>query len=124
MAGGSAYPSMRSVAGPSSAANAANGIMADLMAAGGPLNSSNNNNNNNNNMQGVNHSAGGSGCLGGSAGLTSSSLFSALQQEVAEETRLAALNAMTQRLMTTLEGKVGPSFMTPVPPTLLNFRTT
>lgn len=107
MAGGSAYPSMRSVAGPSSATNA-NGIMADLMAVSGPLNSSNNNNNNNNNnnMQGVNHSAGGSGCLSGTAGLTSSSLFSALQQEVAEETRLAALNAMTQRLMTTLEGKL------------------
>ena len=109
MTSGSAYPSMRSVAGPSSAASAANGIMADLMAASGQMvhsNSSGNNNNNNNNMQGGsgNHVAGSSAaCLSGS-GLTSSSLFSALQQEVAEETRLAALNAMTQRLMTTLEG--------------------
>ncbi len=107
MASGSAYPSMRSIAGPSSATNAANGIMADLMAASGQMGHSNSsNNNNNNNMQGGsgNHVAGSNAaCLSGS-GLTSSSLFSALQQEVAEETRLAALNAMTQRLMTTLEG--------------------
>ncbi len=100
LAGGSAYPSMRSTAGPSSGvSNAANGLMADLMA--GATNGSNNNNNNNNNMQGGSGSS--TSCLSGS-GLTSSSLFNALQQEVAEETRLAALNAMTQRLMTSLEG--------------------
>ncbi|XP_046439847.1 protein bric-a-brac 1-like isoform X2 [Daphnia pulex] len=99
LAGGSAYPSMRSTAGPSSGvSNAANGLMADLMA--GATNGSNNNNNNNN-MQGGSGSS--TSCLSG-GGLTSSSLFNALQQEVAEETRLAALNAMTQRLMTSLEG--------------------
>ena len=116
MAGGSAYPTMRSMAGPSSANNglAANGLMADLIANSVPMGHSNgniiNNNNNNNNsinMQGAsgNHVAGSSAaaCLSGNA-LTTSSLFSALQQEVAEETRLAALNAMTQRLMTSLEG--------------------
>nr|CAH0104113.1 unnamed protein product [Daphnia galeata] len=103
LSGGSAYPSMRSTAGPSSAINnAANGLMADLMAANGSAGHTNgSNNNNNNNMQGGSGSS--SGCLSGSS-LTSSSLFNALQQEVAEETRLAALNAMTQRLMTSLEG--------------------
>jgi hypothetical protein len=76
--------------------------MADLMAANGSAGHTNgSNNNNNNNMQGGSGSS--SDCLSGNS-LTSSSLFNALQQEVAEETRLAALNAMTQRLMTSLEG--------------------
>ena len=92
---------MRSTAGPSSAINnAANGLMADLMSANGSAGHTNGSNNNNY-MQGGSGSS--SGCLSGSS-LTSSSLFNALQQEVAEETRLAALNAMTQRLMTSLEG--------------------
>ncbi|KAI9564937.1 bric a brac-like protein [Daphnia sinensis] len=98
LAGGSSYPSMRSVAGPSSGANAVNGIMADLMVGNGPMGATNNTNNN---MQ--SGSGSGSGCVSGSS-LTPSSLFNALQHEVAEETRLAALNAMTQRLMTSLEG--------------------
>lgn len=96
MAGGSSYPSVRSVAGPSSGANAVNGIMADLMAGNGPTGHTSNTNNN---IQ----SGSSSGCVNGS-NLTPSSLFNALQHEVAEETRLAALNAMTQRLMTSLEG--------------------
>lgn len=98
LAGGSSYPSMRSVAGPSSGANAVNGIMADLMAGNGPVGLTNNTNNN---MQSGSGSS--TGCVSGSS-LTPSSLFNALQHEVAEETRLAALNAMTQRLMTSLEG--------------------
>lgn len=104
MTGGTSYPSMRSMAGPSSAANTANGLMNDLMAASGPMGHNNASNNNNILVAGGNNHVAGSsgGCLAGSG--LSSSLFSALQQEVAEETRLAALNAMTQRLMTTLEG--------------------
>jgi hypothetical protein len=99
LAGGSAYPSMRSTAGPSSAVNnAANGLMADLMAANGTAIHANGST-----MLSGGGSGSSTGCMSGS-GLTSSSLFNALQQEVAEETRLAALNAMTQRLMTSLEG--------------------
>ena len=102
---GPGYPPMRSMAGPSgSTSGPTNGMMADLVAGSNSaamngLNSSmmNNNNNNNNNM-----SAGSSGC----GGMSTSSLFNALQQEVAEETRIAALNAMTQRIMNSLEGNI------------------
>lgn len=102
MASGSAsYPSMRSAAGPSSTPTAAqnNGqLLAELIAAtsgNGPTP---------NGMMGnsVPSGSGNSSTPGG--GLSSSSLFNALQQEVAEETRLAAINAMTQRLMNTLDG--------------------
>ena len=93
----------RSAPGPSSAST--NGI--DVLI------NNINSNNSSNNMQlqqqqqqmtaaGTPSSVGGVGGVAG--GLTTSSLFSALQQEVAEETRLAALNAMTQRLMNSLEG--------------------
>ena len=99
MTGGPNYPSMRSAAGPSSSSTSGamnsvnNGLMAELMASANRLN----------NGASLPCGMAGSGC--GTAGLTSSSLFNVLQQEVAEETRLAALNAMTQRLMTSLEGK-------------------
>ena len=104
MIGGGA--NWRSAPGPSSAST--NGI--DVLI------NNINSNNSSNNMQlqqqqqqmtaaGTPSSVGGVGGVGGVAGgVTTSSLFSALQQEVAEETRLAALNAMTQRLMNSLEG--------------------
>lgn len=100
---GPGYAPMRSMAGPSgSASGPTNGMMADLVAGSNSaamngLNSSMMNNNNNNSM-----SAGSSGC----GGMSTSSLFNALQQEVAEETRIAALNAMTQRIMNSLEGNI------------------
>ena len=101
MAGGPNYPSMRSAAGPSSSQSASgamnsvsNGLMAELLASANNLNN------------GASLPCGMAGSSCGAAGLTSSSLFNVLQQEVAEETRLAALNAMTQRLMSSLEGIV------------------
>lgn len=98
MTAGPNYPSMRSAAGPSSSSssgtmnNVNNSLMAELMASANSLNN------------GASLPCGMAGSSCGTAGLTSSSLFNVLQQEVAEETRLAALNAMTQRLMTSLEG--------------------
>lgn len=94
--GASAYSTLRQMAGPSSA----NGIAELLSASNGSNNAANNNNNVSGNMP-----APTAPCLSAGA-LSSSSLFSALQQEVSDETRLAALNAMTQRIMSSLDGRL------------------
>lgn len=92
--GASAYSALRQMAGPSTA----NGI-AELLSA---PNAGNGAANNNNNVPGS-MPAPNAPCLNAAA-LSTSSLFSALQQEVSDETRLAALNAMTQRIMSSLDG--------------------